>query len=146
MTVPTPTSCGQIHTSRCGQSDRLDRQPRTITASNAGFAALCGPRRAQLRHHHSHTRHGRSGVIRNGFSLDFYGDKLITLNVNDQIAATVKDVATGQSLNNLVSNSGTLSANGGRVELTAVRRGRSVDSVINNTGVLEPILSATQTA
>ena len=50
----------------------------------------------------------------NGFTLDFYGDKLITLGVNDSIAATVMDVATGQPLNSLVSKTGKLKANGGR--------------------------------
>ena len=44
----------------------------------------------------------------NGFTLDFYGDKLITLGVNDSIAATVKDVATGQPLDTLVKNEGKL--------------------------------------
>ena len=73
----------------------------------------------------------------NRFTLDFYGDKLITLNVNDEIAAQVKDVATGQPLNSLVQNDGKLKANGGRVELTAVAARQVVDSVINNTGVIE---------
>ena len=80
----------------------------------------------------------------NGFTLDFYGDKLITLNVNDQIAATVKDVATGQPLDALVSNDGKLKANGGRVELTAAAARQVVDSVINNTGVIEANTVGTQ--
>ena len=47
------------------------------------------------------------------------------------------DVATGQPLNSLVKNTGKLSANGGRVELTAAQARTVVDSVINNTGVIE---------
>jgi hypothetical protein len=49
----------------------------------------------------------------------------------------VIDVATGQPLKSLVSNKGKLSANGGRVELTAGAARAVVDSVINNTGVIE---------
>ena len=73
----------------------------------------------------------------NAFTLDFYGDRLITLAVNDQIAGAVKDVQTGQTLKSLVSNTGKLSANGGRVELTAAAARAVVNSVINNNGVIE---------
>ncbi len=71
------------------------------------------------------------------FNLDFYGDKLITLGVGDQIAGQVKDVATGQTLKSLVTNEGKLKANGGRVELTAAAARQVVDSVINTSGVIE---------
>src|ERR1035437_7369198 len=108
----------------------------TITAQTGGFAALGAP---GVRN--SGTITATLGTVAlasgNGFTLDFYGDKLITLGVNDSIAATVKDVATGQSLNTLVKNEGTLQANGGRVELTAAAARQVVDSVINNTGVIE---------
>ena len=73
----------------------------------------------------------------NMYTLDLYGDRLIQLAVNDQIAAQVKDVATGQPLTALVSNKGKLAANGGRVELTAAAARVVVDSVINNKGVIE---------
>src|ERR1019366_7346228 len=89
-----------------------------ITATSSGFAALVAP---GVRN--SGTITATLGTVSlaagNAFTLDFYGDRLITLAVNDQIAATVIDVATGQTLKSLVSNSGKLSANGGRVELTA---------------------------
>src|SRR5229473_3618803 len=108
----------------------------TITAANGGFAALVAP---GVRN---------SGVIAanlgsvalasgNAFTLDFYGDKLITLQVGDQVATQVKDVATGQTLDALVKNDGTLRSNGGRVEISAVAARTVVDSVINNTGVIE---------
>ena len=73
----------------------------------------------------------------NGFTLDFYGDKLITLQVGDQVAAKVIDVATGQPLDALVKNEGRLKANGGQVELTAAAARHVVDAVINNTGMIE---------
>ena len=49
----------------------------------------------------------------------------------------MKDVATGETLKSLVTNTGKLSANGGRVELTAAAARRVVDSVINTAGVIE---------
>ncbi len=108
----------------------------TITAQSGGFAALVAP---GVRN--SGTITATLGTVAlasgNSFTLDFYGDKLITLGINDSIAAQVKDVATGQPLNSLVTNEGKLSANGGRVELTAAAARTVVDSVINNTGVIE---------
>src|SRR5215831_16111107 len=107
-----------------------------ITATNGGFAALVAP---GVRN---------AGVITanlghvalasgNGFTLDFYGDKLITLQVGDKIANKVIDVATGQTLDALVKNEGVLRANGGQVALTAAAARHVVDSVINNKGVIE---------
>jgi len=73
----------------------------------------------------------------NGFTLDFYGDRLITLAVNDAIATKVMDVATGKPLSSLVTNTGKLSADGGKVVLTAAAARAVVDSVINTSGVIE---------
>jgi hypothetical protein len=73
----------------------------TITASNAGFAALVAP---GVRN--SGTITATLGKVAlasgNGFTLDPYGDQLITLSVSDSIAAQVTDVATGQTLQSLV--------------------------------------------
>jgi len=108
----------------------------TITATGGGFAALVAP---GVRN--SGTITATLGTVAlvagNSFTLDFYGDRLIMLGVDDQIASTVTDVATGRPLRSLVGNDGTLSANGGRVELTAAAARRVVDSVINNSGVIE---------
>ena len=108
-----------------------------ITATSGGFAALVAP---GVRN--SGTITATLGTVAlasgNSFTLDMYGDKLITLAVGDSIANKVIDVATGQPLKSLVSNtkSGTLSANGGRVELTAAAARAVVDSVINTKGVI----------
>src|SRR6185503_13287429 len=108
----------------------------TITATSGGFAALVAP---GVRNSGTITATlGTVGLAAgNTFSLDFYGDKLITLGVGDQIATQVKDVATGQTLKALVTNEGKLKANGGRVELTAAAARQVVDAVINTTGVIE---------
>ncbi|MGZ3291885.1 MAG: S8 family serine peptidase, partial [Xanthobacteraceae bacterium] len=108
-----------------------------ITATSGGFAALVAP---GVRN--SGTITATLGTVAlasgNSFTLDMYGDKLITLAVGDQIASKVIDVATGKPLRSLVSNtkSGTISANGGRVELTAAAARAVVDSVINTRGVI----------
>src|SRR5262245_50398005 len=108
----------------------------TITAHSAGFAALVAP---GVRN--TGTITATMGTVAlaagNGFTLDFYGDKLITLAVGDSIAGQVRDVQTGLPLSSLVENSGKLSANGGRVELTAAAARHVVDSVINNKGIIE---------
>src|SRR5580704_8914787 len=108
----------------------------SITAQTGGFAALVAP---GVRN--TGTITATLGTIAlasgNAFTLDLYGDQLIKLGVNDSIASQVIDVSTGKPLNSLVSNAGTLKANGGKVELTAVAARKVVDSVINNTGVIE---------
>ncbi|MBX9828490.1 MAG: S8 family serine peptidase [Xanthobacteraceae bacterium] len=107
-----------------------------ITATNSGFAALVAP---GVRNSGTITAtFGKIGLASaNGFSLDLYGDKLITIGVSDSIAAAVKDVATGQTLKSLVQNDGKLKANGGTVQLSAVTARTMVDSVINTSGVIE---------
>jgi len=89
-----------------------------ITPSSTGFAALVAP---GVRNAGTITANlGHVALASgNGFTLDFYGDKLITLKVGDQVAAKVLDVSTGQPLDALVKNEGRLRANGGQVELTA---------------------------
>jgi filamentous hemagglutinin family protein len=107
-----------------------------ITPSSTGFAALVAP---GVRNAGTITANlGHVALASgNGFTLDFYGDKLITLKVGDQVAAKVVDVATGQPLDALVKNEGRLRANGGQVELTAAAARHVVDAVINNTGTIE---------
>jgi len=107
-----------------------------ITPASGGFAALVAP---GVRN--DGVISARLGNIAlasgNGFTLDFYGDKLITLQVDHGVANQVIDVATGQPLTSLVENNGKLRANGGTVALTAAAARTVVDSVINNTGVIE---------
>jgi filamentous hemagglutinin family protein len=108
-----------------------------ITATSGGFAALVAPGvrndgviTAQL---------GTVGLASSGqgFTLDMYGDKLITLAVGDNVASEVLDVSTGQPLSALVANNGELHASGGKVQITAAAAKYVVDSVINNKGVIE---------
>ena len=108
-----------------------------ITATSGGFAALVAP---GVRN--SGTITAELGTVAlasgNSFTLDMYGDKLITLAVGDHIASKVINVATGRPLKSLVSNTGkgVISANGGRVELTAAAARTVVNSVINTRGII----------
>jgi filamentous hemagglutinin family protein len=108
----------------------------TITAQTGGFAALVAP---GVRN--TGTITARLGTIAlasgNAFTLDMYGDNLITLGLTDSISSQVVDISTGQPLKSLVSNEGKLKANGGTVTLTAAAARAVVDSVINNSGVIE---------
>jgi filamentous hemagglutinin family protein len=119
-----------------GRSDASIVNLGHITASSSGFAALVAP---GVRNAGTITaRLGTIGLAAgNGFTLDLYGDQLIKLTVGDEIAGTVKDVATGQPLRALVSNDGRIKANGGRVELTAAAARQVVDAVIKNRGTIE---------
>src|SRR5215472_7621505 len=108
----------------------------SITATSGGFAALVAPG-VRISGTITATLGTVSLAAGNAFTLDFYGDRLITLAVNDQIASQVVDVETGKPIKSLVGNDGKLSANGGRVELTAAAARAVVDSVINNSGVIE---------
>src|SRR5262249_37729363 len=119
-----------------GRPDASIVNQGSITATSGGFAALVAP---GVRNTGTITATLGTVALASGnvFTLDMYGDKLIQLAPNDQIASKVIDVATGKPLTSLVSNEGKLSANGGRVEITAAAARAIVDSVINNKGVIE---------
>lgn len=108
----------------------------TITVADTGIAALVAP---AVRNDGIITaRLGKIAMAAaNGFSLDLYGDNLITFALNDAIASQVIDVATGKPVKALIDNKGKLSADGGVVAMTAVTARALVDSVINNSGVAE---------
>lgn len=73
----------------------------------------------------------------NSFSLDLYGDGLISLAIGDEITSDVYDAATGERISDLVKNEGTITTDGGIVALSAATARTAVNSVINNTGVIE---------
>src|SRR5436190_2795280 len=127
---------GRMNFTQPGRPDASIVNQGSITATSGGFAALVAP---GVRN--TGTISATLGTVAlaagNMYTLDLYGDRLIQLGVDDKIAAQVKDVATGAPLNALVSNEGKLRANGGRVEITAAAARQVVDSVINNTGVVE---------
>lgn len=72
----------------------------------------------------------------NGFTLDLYGDELITLLVDEKVAKTAFGL-DGKQLESFVDNSGNIEASGGYVVLTAQVARDAVNAVINQSGIIE---------
>jgi filamentous hemagglutinin family protein len=72
----------------------------------------------------------------NGFSVDFDGDNLIRFAIAAPVSETPSDVS-GEPARALVSNSGTITAQGGKILLTARAARSVVNNVINSTGIVE---------
>ena len=105
-----------------------------ITAADGGLVALIAPGvsnqgviRANL---------GRVALASgNAFTLDLYGDKLVSFAVDDRVADRLTD-ATGRPLRAFVDQTGTIEADGGSVILTANAAKSVLDNVINMSGVI----------
>src|SRR5262249_44935352 len=69
-------------------------------------------------------------------AVDFQGDKLLSFQVTGAVDQRPAD-ATGAPANALVTNSGTISASGGTVLLTARAAKSVIDNVINSSGIVE---------
>ena len=70
------------------------------------------------------------------FTLDFYGDKLITLEVDSKIVNEVLD-PDGNKLSRLINNSGEINADGGVVTMQVNMAKNLVDKAINFGGVVK---------
>ncbi|MCG8435239.1 MAG: filamentous hemagglutinin N-terminal domain-containing protein, partial [Gammaproteobacteria bacterium] len=108
----------------------------TITVADGGLAAFVAPGVANHGVIQAHL--GKVTLAAgNRFTLDLYGDQLIQLAVDDEIAQQVFD-ANGTTLHSLVENSGNITADGGSILMlsTDVASG-VVDNVINMNGILQ---------
>jgi filamentous hemagglutinin family protein len=105
-----------------------------ITARAGGLVALVAPGVEN------------SGVIRaelgrvvlasgNAFTLDLFGDRLVSFAVDDRVAARLTDV-DGKPLAAYVNQAGTILADGGSVLLAASSAKAVLDSAINTSGVV----------
>ncbi len=106
-----------------------------ITVKEAGFAALVAP--AVQNSGIISARLGKV-VLASGttVSLDFYGDGLLSVTVDPNLAGQITDIY-GHKLNSLIDNQGNITAPGGIVTLTAQAAGQIVDNVINTGGIIE---------
>jgi len=86
---------GRYNFSIPGRPDASIVNMGTITATSGGFAGLVAP---GVRNSGTITANLGTVVLGAGniFTLDFYGDRLITLGVNDQVAGSVKDLRPGR--------------------------------------------------
>jgi filamentous hemagglutinin family protein len=106
-----------------------------ITVKEAGFAALVAP--AVQNSGVISARLGKV-VLASGttVSLDFYGDGLLSVTVDPQLAGQITDIY-GNKLSSLINNQGIITAPGGMVTLSAQAAGQIVDRVINAGGIIE---------
>lgn len=72
----------------------------------------------------------------NGFSLDLYGDKLVSFGLGDDITQTLT-TADGTPVKALVENSGVVNAGGGTILLTARAARDVMNQAVNVTGSLK---------
>ncbi|MCG8436351.1 MAG: filamentous hemagglutinin N-terminal domain-containing protein, partial [Gammaproteobacteria bacterium] len=108
----------------------------TISVAEGGLAAFVAPGVANHGVIQAHL--GKVALAAgNRFTLDLYGDQLIQLAVDDQIAQEVLGLG-GIALDSLVENTGNITADGGSILMlsTDVASG-VVDNVINMNGILQ---------
>jgi filamentous hemagglutinin family protein len=106
----------------------------TIRAASGGSIVLAGP----VVSNQGLIQADLGSVVLGGgntFTVDFQGDKLIQFAIAAPVSQTPVD-ANGHA-QTLVSNSGTVSAQGGRIVMTARAAEGVADNVINNTGIVE---------
>jgi len=106
----------------------------TIAVSDAGLAALVAP---HVRN--SGTIAARVGQVAlasgRGFSLDLYGDGLLSFAPGDALAETLAD-ADGTPIKALVEQAGEIFADGGRVLLAATAARDVVNHSVNVSGIV----------
>src|SRR5260221_4814128 len=72
----------------------------------------------------------------NSFTVDFFGDKLINIAIDDKVAQRMVG-PDGQPVAAAVTNAGRILANGGTVQLTANVAKGVLDNAINMSGIIE---------
>ena len=115
---------GDLRFDRPGSPDGRIENHGTVTIADSGLGAFVGP---AVRNDGVITATLGKVALASGdtFALDLYGDGLIQLAASDQLKSQ------------LVSNSGTISAQGGKVVLTAAAATEVVDSLINMDGIVQ---------
>lgn len=107
----------------------------TITASEGGLVALVAPGVQNLGV--INARLGKVSLASgNTFTLDLYGDQLINLGIDSKVVDLVTGM-NGETLSSLVTNSGSIFADGGVVQLNVNAAQDIVDHVINMDGVIQ---------
>lgn len=126
---------GQMNFAEPGRAGARIVNQGHITAASGGLVALVAPGvenagviEAQL---------GKVTLASgNVFTLDMFGDRLVSLAVDDRIAEKLVD-ANGKPVTTLIEQSGRVQADGGEVVLLTVGAAKDiVDQVINMSGVV----------
>ncbi len=107
----------------------------TITAAEGGLVALVAPGVQNLG-----VINARLGKVNlasgKTFTLDLYGDQLINLGIDSKVVDQVTGI-DGEVLSSLITNSGSIFADGGVVRLDVNAAQDIVDHVINMDGVIQ---------
>ena len=107
----------------------------TITAAEGGLVALVAPSVKNLGV--INARLGKVSLASGKtFTLDFYGDQLINLGIDSKVVDQVTGM-NGETLSSLVTNSGSIFADGGVVRLDVNAAQDIVDHAINMDGVIQ---------
>ncbi len=107
----------------------------SITAAEGGLVALVAP--GVQNSGIITARLGKVSLVSGiTFTVDLYGDQLINLGVDSQVMGQVTGM-DGQVLTSLVSNSGSIFADGGLVRLDVNAAQNIVDRVINMDGIIQ---------
>jgi len=118
-----------------GRSDAMIINHGAITAAEGGLVALVAPGVEN-----TGVIQARLGTVTlasgNAFTLDLYGDGLVQIAIDAPVVDSLYD-ANGNPLAGLVSNAGTIAADGGTVLLTAKAATGVVNDVINMDGVVQ---------
>ena len=103
----------------------------SITVADTGLAALVAP---SVQNSGTITAKFGKVTLASGdtFALDTYGDGLIQIKASDQITQQ------------LVSNSGTIKADGGTIHISAATASKAVNSLINLSGLTQATTIGTQ--
>lgn len=126
---------GKLRFGTSGNADASIINDGKITIKQAGVAAFVAPNVVN------------SGVITadlgkvamgagNGFTLDMYGDNLVSFELGDEITKTLT-TADGKPIKALVENSGTINAAAGTILLTATAARDVINQAVNVTGTLK---------
>ena len=123
---------GRLNFSEPGDPNGMVLNQGRITAAEGGLVALVAPGVAN-----DGIITARLGKVAlaagNKFTLDLYGDDLVRIAVDGAVLSEVLGV-DGEVLEALVSNSGTIEADGGLVQIGAVAAKGVVDTLINMDG------------
>lgn len=126
---------GNMNFSKAGNPNASIINKGMITASDGGLVALVAP---GVRN--DGVIQANLGTVTLGsaqtFTVDMYGDSLYSFALGDKTTATPLD-ENGKPMDSAVENTGTITAQAGRILLTANAARDVVSHAVNNTGVLE---------
>lgn len=128
-------NAGRLNFNQAGRADASIINQGSITVVDGGLVALVAP---AVRN--DGVIQANLGTVTLGaaqtVAIDMYGDNLYSFSLGEKTLVTPKD-ENGNPVTAAVENNGVITANGGKVLLTANAAKDVVTNVVNNTGVIE---------